>query len=605
LFIEASGLGTQIQLSNVTLSNHGLIEAAQLAAITINLNGDSTNLGTIDAFNGGVITLNENGHSFGNQGLIEASDGGGVSIVGDVTNFDGATIEAIGPNAFVDLSNGMLDNQSGARIEASHRGSITLDSETVTNESGAKIEATHLGTITFDVGPVRNDSNAKIEAKHYGVIAFSGDGVTNNAGAEIEAKDHGVITFDAVGLSNLHGDGDHPDAIILAKDYGAIVFTQTADGPGGIENAGTIEAENHGTVTFQDIGGDNNGGITNTDGTIAAVGLGAVVEFQNSSITDGELKADGGAIIFEDNVPNQFGGHSSVEGSVTVDIGGGGFVDFADAIDASAAVAIAFKGMGTFELDQAPAGPISVTGFGIGDAIDLTNISFNGCISASWTDNTLTVSNGSQMESFSVDGSGNVAVAADAFGGTEVFFGNDVWTNTAGGNWNDEESWSSGVPGGCSTVVIGVSGTYTVAITGESHQVNSLAITDAGATLTGSGHLSVTTTLDNAGIIQPDGCLTIDVGQFDEAGTFINEYIGRVQSLAGNSLTINQESADGSSINYGLFNAAGGNITLDREGSATNHGVLEATAGGTLTIHNHSVATNDGIIQSLGDDPGF
>src|SRR4029079_357309 len=106
LFIEAFGLGTQIQLSNVALSNHGLIEAAQLAAITINLNGDSTNFGT-----------------------IEASDGGGVSIVGDLTNFDGATIEAIGPNAFVDLSNGMLDNQGGARIEASHRGSITLDSE--------------------------------------------------------------------------------------------------------------------------------------------------------------------------------------------------------------------------------------------------------------------------------------------------------------------------------------------------------------------------------------------------------------------------------------------------------------------------------------------
>ena len=192
-----------------------------------------------------------------------------------------------------------------------------------------------------------------------------------------------------------------------------------------------------------------------------------------------------------------------------------------------------------------------------------------------------------------IEGSGNVTVASDAFGGTEVFFGDDVWTNTAGGNWNDEESWSSGVPGGCSTVVIGVSGTYTVAITGESHQVNSLAITDAGATLTGSGHLSVTTTLDNAGIIQPDGCLVVD------ADVFLNEYSGVVQSLNGNALTI-QESEDGS-INYGLFNAAGGNITLDREGSATNHGFVEATAGGTLTIQNHSVATNDGIIQSLGD----
>ena len=88
----------------------------------------------IEGFNGGVITLNGNGHGFTNQFLIEALDGGGISIVGDVTNLAGASIEAIGPNAFIDVSNGTVDNQGGARIEASHRGSITFDSETVTNE---------------------------------------------------------------------------------------------------------------------------------------------------------------------------------------------------------------------------------------------------------------------------------------------------------------------------------------------------------------------------------------------------------------------------------------------------------------------------------------
>ena len=56
--IEAFGEGTQIQLSNVTLSNLGTIEAADLATITIDLNGDSTNSGTIEGSDGGVITLN-------------------------------------------------------------------------------------------------------------------------------------------------------------------------------------------------------------------------------------------------------------------------------------------------------------------------------------------------------------------------------------------------------------------------------------------------------------------------------------------------------------------------------------------------------------------
>ena len=40
--IEALGEGTQIQLSNVTLSNLGTIEAANLATITIDLKGDMT-----------------------------------------------------------------------------------------------------------------------------------------------------------------------------------------------------------------------------------------------------------------------------------------------------------------------------------------------------------------------------------------------------------------------------------------------------------------------------------------------------------------------------------------------------------------------------------
>ena len=67
----------------------------------------------IEGFNGGVITLNGNGHGFTNQFLIEALDGGGISIVGDVTNLAGASIEAIGPNAFIDVSNGTVDNQGG------------------------------------------------------------------------------------------------------------------------------------------------------------------------------------------------------------------------------------------------------------------------------------------------------------------------------------------------------------------------------------------------------------------------------------------------------------------------------------------------------------
>ena len=585
---------------NVTLSNHGIIEAAQLAAITIGLNGDSTNFGTIDAFNGGTITLHENGHGFGNPGLIEALDGGGVSIVGGVTNFDGATIEAIGPNAFVDISNGTVDNQDGARIEASHRGSITFDSETVTNESGAEIDAKHLGKITFDVGSVTNDG--RIEAKDYGSIKFEGAVfVKNNFDGTIEATKGGSITLDG-GDGSDGASGENDGGTILAKDHGTVAFENI-----GFTNqdGGIIEAKDAGTIIIE--GAPDGPAIFNDEGTIKAVGLGSTVQIiDNATVHGGSFDVEGGALFVD--------GNSNLTGSVAVSIGGGGFAGFGSAVNANGAdVSVAFKGMGTLELDQPPAAPITVTGFGIGDVFDLTNLPL-GNVTFSSSDDSLTIGE-SGAPALTLEGDyseSDFTLEPDAFGGTEVFFGDDVWTNTAGGDWtqSDGSNWNDGdchAPNPTTDAVIGVSGVYTVTIVpvgnDESREVKagSLAITDAGATLTGAGTLTVTTTLDNAGIIQPDGCLTIDVGRFDEAGTFINEYSGRAQSLDGNSLTINQESGDGSSINYGLFNAAGGNITLDREGSATNHGVLEATAGGTLTIHNQSAATNDGIIQSLGD----
>jgi hypothetical protein len=213
--------------------------------------------------------------------------------------------------------------------------------------------------------------------------------------------------------------------------------------------------------------------------------LGAVVEFQNSSITDGKLEANGGTIIFEDNVPGHSDGHSSVDGSVAVDIKGGGFVDFADAIDASAAVTIAFTGMGTLELDQAPAAPITVTGFGIGDVFDLTNIP-PGNVSFLPSGDAMTIfENGVAVLTLAGDANANLTLEPDALGGTEVFFGNDVWKNAAGGDWSDGSSWSSGVPTSETDAVIGVSGTYTVTIaqSDESDQANSLAITNAAATL--------------------------------------------------------------------------------------------------------------------------
>jgi hypothetical protein len=474
--IEAFGEHSQIQLSDITLSNLGTVEAEALATITIGLNGDSTNAGVIEGFNGGVITLNGNGHGFTNQFLIEALGGGGVSIVGDVTNFDGAVIEAIGPNAFIDVSNGTIDNQGGARIEASDRGSIAFDSETVTNESGAKIEAKDLGTITFDVGSVTND--AKIEAKHYGSITFEGSVfVKNNSDGTIEATKYGGITLDGGNGSHAGASGENDGGTIIAKDHGTITFENI-----GFTNqdGGTIEAKDAGTIIIKSA--PDAPAIFKDEGTIEAVGLGSTIQIiDNATVHGGALNVDGGALFVDAS--------STLAGSVNVGIGGGGFADFADIINANgAAVSVAFTGMGTLELDQQPAAPITVTGFGLGDVFDLTNIP-QGNVTFSPSEGSMTITeNGTAV--LTLEGNYSTAdftLEPDAFGGTEVFFGNDVWTNTAGGNWNHESNWSDGVPEAWSTdAVIGVSGVYTVTISqsNETDRANSLAITDRGATLT-------------------------------------------------------------------------------------------------------------------------
>ncbi len=609
--LEAFGEGTQIQLVNTTLSNLGIIEAGELATITIGLKGGgSSNFGTIDAFDAGLITLNANGNPFANHGLIEASNGGSLAIVGDVTNFDGANIEAIGPNAVVDLSNGTIVNQDGAHIEASHRGAITMESETVTNESGAKIEATHLGTITFDVGSVTNDG--KIEANHFGSISFEGSVfVKNNSDGTIEATKYGSIILDGAD-GNDGASGENDGGTILAKDHGVIAFENI-----GFTNqdGGIIEAKDAGTIIIEGAeGGPGGPAILNDGGTIEAIGLGSTVQIiQNATVQGGSFDVEGGALFVD--------GTSTLAGSVNVTIGHGGFADFASTVNANGAdVSVAFAGMGKLELDQQPATPITVTGFGIGDAFDLTNVPL-GNVTFSSSDNSLTIGeSGSPALTLEGDYSeSDFTLVTDAFGGTEVFFGNDVWTNTAGGDWTqtDSSNWSNGVPNTSKDVVIGLSGVYTVTIVpvgnDESREVHagSLAITDAGATLTGSGTLKVTTTLDNAGIIQPDGFLTIDVGGADNPGTFINEYSGRVQSLDGNSLTINQESENGSSTNYGLIKAAnGGSLTINHDGAATvsnaldDRGVIDVDATGfdpTLVIYGPVRVENDAEINAGND----
>ena len=123
-------------------------------------------------------------------------------------------------------------------------------------------------------------------------------------------------------------------------------------------------------------------------------------------------------------------------------------------------------------------------------------------------------------------------------------------------------------------------------------QANSLAITDRGATLTGSGTLSVDTTLDNAGIIDATGCDFLHI----ETHTLINEYSGVIAALNGGDLTVTDQT---DSANYGLIKAAnGGSLTIENDGTATNYGVIQAVNNGTIVFYNNQSDANRGEMKA-------
>ena len=90
-----------------------------------------------------------------------------------------------------------------------------------------------------------------------------------------------------------------------------------------------------------------------------------------------------------------------------------------------------------------------------------------------------------------------------------------VWTNTAGGNWNDAANWSPNqVPGSTNDVVIAASGTYTVTLN-ISTTVNSLSLGGASGqqTLVNNGYAL---TLNQASVINTNGVFALGGGSLTD-----------------------------------------------------------------------------------------
>jgi hypothetical protein len=247
------------------------------------------------------------------------------------------------------------------------------------------------------------------------------------------------------------------------------------------------------------------------------------------------------------------------------------------------------------ELDQQPAAPITVTGFGLGDVFDLTNIP-QGNVTFSPSDGSLTITeNGTPVLTLEGDYStADFTLEPDAFGGTEVFRQRRL-DQHRGRQLEPRVELEPRCSGGVvdrrrHRVERRIYGDDLPI--GRDGQANSLAITDRGATLTGSGTLSIATTLDNAGIIDATGCNFLHI----ETNTLINEYSGVIAALNGGDLTITDQT---DSANYGMIKAAnGGSLTINHDGTATNYGVIQAVNDGTIVFDNNQSDANRGEMKA-------
>ncbi len=212
----------------------------------------------------------------------------------------------------------------------------------------------------------------------------------------------------------------------------------------------------------------------------------------------------------------------------------------------------------------------TVTGFGEGDTIDLTNLDYStSSDTVSVSGSTLTI-DGLTNERFNI-GSGytssDFALISDPSGGTEVVYGAvDSWTGGTG-EWNaaSGSDWNlSGVPGTNNTAEITASG---ITVTLDDTETVGNLVVGAGAILDigSGGSLSDLNVLDVSGVVNVEdhGSLTVE-GPIDNSGTIALD--------SSNNPTNLQVNADGATLSGSGFVAMGDNGANHIEGTGDSAG---------------------------------
>jgi hypothetical protein len=270
---------------------------------------------------GAHATLDFEGSTLANAGLVAARQGGLVDFNDEaITNESGGRIEARDRRSLVNFTNANLDNFG--IVAAKHGGVIVVDGGSILNEAGAadqpsaKIVARGRGS-EIDFTNVGLINAGLIGALTYGSMQFENGTVANESGATIEAVNHGTITFDADNFAN--------DGTVLAAERGSLIVIKNDQAD--VDNSGIFAAKDGGAIEFKSASVVNEASSVSGDSTlpgsqIVAADGGAISFYlsQVRNLTGAEITArDHGSIEFADSGVANDGGviAATVSGSVT------------------------------------------------------------------------------------------------------------------------------------------------------------------------------------------------------------------------------------------------------------------------------------------------
>ena len=347
----------------------------------------------------------------GDQATIAS---GQAQINSDLT-LDGNTIQN---NAEIDIgvtSGAIVTLDDGAAITG---GVLVIgdgQSGTIEIESGSGSGATFDGLTVDNFGTLQIDATLTIADT---VTLQDGGIVSMASGSQIAepSTDWGsIVTLDNVDntIEGAGTIGNHDDFLVLtnsgtvdANISGETLSIDTADDEGNsstLTNTGTLQAENGGELSVHSI-------VDNTDGSVVASG----------GFVDFELGITGGTATISSGGTLQYGWSSDV---ATVFDGPGTLVlNNQNQEDQNFTIPSYTIGETTFSTASYIG---TVSGFGTGDTIDVTDLAYASNETATWdqTNGILTITSGPQTASIDLAGTysqNSFALTADSSGGTDV-----------------------------------------------------------------------------------------------------------------------------------------------------------------------------------------